>query len=218
MEYTLRRSRRKSWAIEVRGGEVIVRGPMSLGRAAADRLVDGHRDWIERKLTEFALFRAAHPSRKVEFGGRFPIFGVEYELKEGVRNGFDGAFRLHPDRAADMPEALRKLYRELAKKLLPPKIEARAAAHGLTLGGVGISGARKRWGSCSQSGRVMLSWRLLLLPEELADFVIAHELAHLEEHNHSRSFYRVLEEIEPEWRVLEAKLKRIGLAQLDDWI
>ena len=73
-----------------------------------------------------------------------------------------------------------------------------------------LSNARSRWGSCNASGVIRLNWRLIQLPLALIDYVIAHELAHLFEMNHSRAFWEVVAKIYPEYRRAQRELKQIG--------
>ena len=78
---------------------------------------------------------------------------------------------------------------------------------GLRPAGVTITGAEKRFGSCSAKNRICFSWRLMQYPEEAVDYVVVHELAHILHKNHGKAFYACVEEVLPDWRARRALLK-----------
>ena len=88
----------------------------------------------------------------------------------------------------------------LAKETLPGKVEHYGRIMGLRPTGLTITGARKRFGSCSAKNRICFSWRLMQYPEEAVDYVVVHELAHIRHKDHSRNFYACVEEVLPDWR------------------
>jgi predicted metal-dependent hydrolase len=78
---------------------------------------------------------------------------------------------------------------------------------GVAVPRVSLSSARTRWGSCSEKGGIRINWRLIHLPLTLIDYVVAHELAHLIEMNHSQRFWAVVASVYPEWRAARRELK-----------
>jgi predicted metal-dependent hydrolase len=85
-----------------------------------------------------------------------------------------------------------------------------AAALGVGFSRIRIAGQRTRWGSCSSRGTLSFNWRLALAPPEVLDYVVAHEVCHLREPNHSRRFWRLLEEVRPGYREQLAWLREHG--------
>lgn len=82
------------------------------------------------------------------------------------------------------------MMRQFAASVLPRRLDARAARHGLTVSRVSIRDQRTRWGSCSPGGRISLNWRLVQMPDEVCDYVLVHELMHLRVRSHSPRFWR----------------------------
>jgi len=101
---------------------------------------------------------------------------------------------------ASVTPEMEKTCRGLAKEILPQKVAYYAAWMGVSYGRITIRGQKTRWGSCSSKGNLNFNWKLMLFPEQIQDYVVVHELAHRKEMNHSRNFYRVVEEILPDYR------------------
>ena len=91
--------------------------------------------------------------------------------------------------------------------VLKERLQYYAGRMGVTYGRVSIRNQRTRWGSCSAKGNLNFNWRLSILPEELRDYVIVHELAHRKEMNHSASFWAIVESILPDYKERRKKLK-----------
>ncbi len=104
------------------------------------------------------------------------------------------------------PEQEREL-RQLAQQVLPQRVAYYGAQMGLTPAGIRITGAQKRFGSCSGQNRLCFSWRLMLYPPEAIDYVVVHELAHIRHHDHSPAFYALIERYMPDHRQCRALLQ-----------
>jgi predicted metal-dependent hydrolase len=104
---------------------------------------------------------------------------------------------------------------EAERQAFLQRMTARAAHYAALLGlpppPVKLSNARTRWGACSARGRIRLSWRLAHLEPALADYVVAHEVAHLKELNHSRRFWNLLETLYPDCRSARARIRRAAV-------
>jgi len=98
----------------------------------------------------------------------------------------------------------------MAAAELPPQLLALAARHGLTVARVTIRNQRSRWGSCSSRGHITLNFRLMLMPPEVREYILIHELMHLKQANHSIRFWRLVETACPGFRDAERWLKKNG--------
>lgn len=97
--------------------------------------------------------------------------------------------------------------RARAARELPPRLLELAAAHGLTVARISVRNQQWRWGSCSRSGRICLNWRLVLMPASVRDYVMIHELMHLERMDHSPTFWKLVAEACPEYEAARRWLR-----------
>jgi predicted metal-dependent hydrolase len=104
--------------------------------------------------------------------------------------------------------------RELAALELPDRCQALALREGLDVADVRVRNQRSRWGACSPRRVITLNWRLIQMPQEVSDYVIVHELMHLKQPNHSRRFWREVDQACAYWRTAERWLRRYGRALL----
>ena len=102
--------------------------------------------------------------------------------------------------AATLAPRLQAWLKTLARERLAAASDRHAAALGRNVTQISLRDARSRWGSCTAKGRLMYSWRLILAPPEVLDYVAAHEVAHLVQMNHSDAFWAVVERLYPGWQ------------------
>lgn len=100
-------------------------------------------------------------------------------------------------------------YKEQARALVLRRIEHFNAFYGFSVGAVRIKDQKSRWGSCSKKGNLNFNYRIALLPEHLADYIVVHELCHLGEFNHSQNFWNLVARAMPDFAVRRAELKKI---------
>lgn len=96
----------------------------------------------------------------------------------------------------------------MAKKLIPERVDYYAGIMGVSYGRITIREQKTRWGSCSSRGNLNFNWKLVLMPEGALDYVVVHELAHRSEMNHSKAFWKIVEQILPDYRERKALLAR----------
>ena len=208
-EYTLRRSpraRRVRVSVES-DGAVQVTLPKRAPLRAADEAVRELAPWIERRRR--ALARAAAEVARTP--GTVPYLDTELTLvaQPGrTRVHRRGDVLLVPERRTE--EALERWYRRAARAEIGPRLDAAVARAGTSYTGLTIRGQRTRWASCSSNGGMSFNWRLLLAPEAVLDYVIEHEVCHLEVMDHSPRFWRLLESRVPDWRDHARWLRRYG--------
>jgi predicted metal-dependent hydrolase len=208
-EYRIRRSPR---ARRVRvtvdnDGSVTVTLPRRAPERAAAAAVKELAPWIARRrrtLERAAAEIARMPGTVPYLGGALML--VPQPGRERVHRRGDEL--LVPQ--GDPRPALERFYRRAARAELMPRLDAATARAGSTYTGLTIRGQRTRWASCSTEGRMSFNWRLLLAPAEIVDYVVEHEVCHLEVMDHSPRFWALLESRVPDWRAHAAWLRRYG--------
>ena len=223
LEYRVRQSGRARHArvvVTPEGAvEVVLPRRMPLRRAAP--LVDEKRRWIERTLRRFEDARAAAPVR-LEDGGFVPYLGEQLALHVRIDPGrarpriVRRGDRLEVALAEPGTDALRSAlecwYRRQACLEVGPRLNATARRAGQRWGPLSIRGQSTRWASCSSTGAMSFNWRLLLAPVRVLDYVVEHEVAHLDVPDHSPRFWALVAERCPGYREHERWLKRHGPA------
>ena len=112
--------------------------------------------------------------------------------------------------AVEARVVLEKALRDKARSVFAERLAHYAPQLGIAAPPLRLSAACTRWGSCSHHGGISLNWRLILMPLPVVDYVVAHELAHLKEMNHSPAFWQVVETLCPNWRDLRRDLRVLG--------
>ena len=106
--------------------------------------------------------------------------------------------------------ALKRWYQVAARQFIGQRCEWYAASIGCQPVSVKINDARKRWGSCGSKGTLNFSWRLIMAPPDIIDYVVVHELAHIGQLNHSAAFWRRVADVLPDYKIREAWLQENG--------
>jgi predicted metal-dependent hydrolase len=209
------RSKRKTIALIVRpDGSLLVRAPQRASNKSIQEFVAKNTGWIEK--TRGRVKAADLPSPKQYLPGeRFEYLGNAYPLEVAADQKKsllleEGAFKIAgpvQDRAALLFE---RWYREQARQVLNERVDNYARLHGFQYSRIGITAARTRWGSCSASGSLNFSWRLILAPLEVVDYVVVHELVHTVIHDHSKKFWQKVELTMPDYRERRKWLRKNG--------
>ena len=209
-EYTLRRSpRARRVRVSVDGdGAVSVTLPKRAARREADAAVRELAPWIERRRR--ALARAAAEVARTP--GTLPYLGARAAAgtRSRAARGCTAAATRCSCPARDAAEAIERWYRRAARAEIGARLDDAVARAGVTYTGLTIRGQRTRWASCSATGAMSFNWRLLLAPEAVLDYVVEHEVCHLEVMDHSPRFWRLLESRVPDWRDHARWLRRYG--------
>jgi predicted metal-dependent hydrolase len=221
--YRIRRSSRARHArINVGGDGVEVVVPRRFQMRDVEPFVHSKRGWIERTLRRMAESESELPPARLEPGGEVPYLGERLRLSVRVE---PGRVRSHVARRGDvlhvavgssgrqvLREALERWYRRRARAEVARRLDRATALAGTRYQGLQIRGQRTRWASCSSSGAMSFNWRLLLAPAEVLDYVVEHEVAHLEVLDHSDRFWEMLAARSPRWREHERWLRAHGHA------
>lgn len=220
--YHLERAKRKTVGFIVDERGVTVRAPRWVSVAEIEKMLQEKEGWIQKKLTEFGNWQKEIGMQTVRFedGAKIPYLGLFLKLrldpaarsvflsegKEGLELIVNASKDTEPERVKDWVQVW---FKKDAERYLGERIRVIADRALVSFRGWGLSGAKGRWGSCSADRRIRLNWRLIHLDPKLIDYVIAHELAHLDEMNHSARFWKRVGEIYPDYENARRALKGV---------
>lgn len=220
--YLLRRAKRRTIGLSIDQRGLRIGAPPRATRKEVEAIILRHADWVVQKLDEWRK-REAPPTLTIVDGAQLPFLGtvLEIRLDQGNnrvfwQNTVPPTLTLCLRPQTEPSHLLEKALRDKALALYPERLTYYAGLLGVEVPRLSLSGARTRWGSCSLKSGIRLNWRLLHFPLNIIDYVVAHELAHLREMNHSPRFWAVVERIYPEFRQARAELKQLA-ARCPHW-
>lgn len=202
------RARRISLRIDPQDGAVVVTLPMRASRAAGMVLLRTHEAWVAERL---AALPAAIPFHE---GALVPVDGVPHRVRHrpDQRGGAwiaDG--ELHVTGAAEfLPRRVHDFLRQEARRRLTGLVAQKAGIVGIAPRRVTIKDTSSRWGSCAPDKSLSFSWRLVMAPALVQDYVAAHEVAHLRHMNHGPAFWALVEQLTPHRQAAVAWLRHEG--------
>lgn len=222
IDYSIARSsRRRSISIEVRATKVVLRAPMSVSEAVLLNFLSQKADWVRAKIAEQALTLTSVPSRSYEAGALLPFMGESLVLSIGL--GKSTAVKrinncLHvllsnrssQSREQQIKRLVCRWYQQQALAVLTHKTQQLAHIMGLSCQQVTIRATRSKWGHCTSAGAIQYNWQILLAPEAIVDYLVAHEVSHLRHHNHSADFWSLVASVCPDFKQRRAWLKQQG--------
>jgi predicted metal-dependent hydrolase len=199
VEITLRRSartRRFSLRVSRLDGRVTLSMPLRAREAEALRFATEQEGWIRQTLSQMPVMRL------VGLGDSVPVEGQLLAIAPGTGRSVRviGDSLLVPGDPAQAGARVQAWLRVLARERLAAACDRHAAALGRPYTRLTLRDTRSRWGSCAHDGALMFSWRLVMAPPSVLDYVAAHEVAHLAEMNHSPAFWAVVEGLYPGWK------------------
>ncbi len=189
------RARRVSLRVDPRDGSVIVTLPPRASRRSGLALLTSHADWVSARI------EALPGALPLTEGTLLPLRGVPHRisLAPGGRGGAwiaEGEIRVSGEpefRARRVTDLLRRE----ARRGLGAIVVEKAARAGLRPGRITVKDTLTRWGSCAANGNLAFSWRLIMAPGHVQDYVVAHEVAHLRHMNHGEMFWTLVGELTP---------------------
>jgi hypothetical protein len=169
------------------------------------KLLRENAAWVVEKTQKFRQYREQAPERQFEEGEKFPYLGEPHEVVVEQRPSssvVDGQFLLaeHHVEQTSIRRALETTYRREARKRFERRADHFAAEMDVEYDEIEIRNQRTRWGSCSTTGTIGLNWRLMMASSDVIDYIIVHELAHIQESNHSDAFWGIVDEQLPNYQ------------------
>ena len=227
LHYRLRRMRRRSIGFVIDDAGLTISAPRWVALRDIEAAIREKERWIRAKLVEWREWRARRKLPIVRFaeGGRLPFLGSEVVLRLGRAPDVTRLSKQDPipelwiALPADAGEqqvrdAVQSWLQAEARRVLGQRLAMLAERIDVKPRSWTISSARSQWGSCTHDGRIRLSWRLVHFALPVIDYVVAHELAHLKELNHSPRFWRAVAELLPGFEAARDEIKAVDLSGL----
>lgn len=208
------RSKRKTLTLIVEpDGSLVVRAPLRASKKSIGEFIEKNMQWIERKKAKALETLPSEPKQYIP-GEMFMYLGTAYPLEVVAQRQpslrLEETFKLAESAQRGAALVFERWYREQARQILDQRVNSYARQYDFQYKKIGITSARTRWGSCSVSGSLNFSWRLILAPLDVVDYVIVHELVHIIFHNHSKRFWDRVQELMPGYRAQREWLRENG--------
>ena len=229
LEYVLLRSKRRTIGFQITEEGLRVTAPRWVTVANIDDAIQEKQQWIinnlneRRKRTE----RRLETAMRWEDGARFLFLGQMLSLRIQRSDAVTRTASDYQDEPRELniqlpvdaseqqlKDAVKTWLQKEAKNVFSTRLPVYADMLGVSYKSMSLSNAATRWGSCTSQGKIHLNWRLIHFAPELIDYVIAHELAHLHEMNHSPRFWARVESVFPDYEQARQRLKRHASAEL----
>ncbi|MCH4888631.1 M48 family metallopeptidase [Acidaminobacter sp. JC074] len=224
-EYEVKYSNRKSIEIRIEaGGKVVFKVPKKTPDHIIEDVIEKRLKWIEEKL---GVVEKAFKSRDFETGTMVYYLGEKVPLKitrrktdKGKISFVQGEFVLiiPEDYTSDhIKQMLIALYKKMLSPLIKERIHHYQNHFKVRPKKITIRDQKTRWGSCSSSGTLSFNYRLLMAPLSVIDYIVVHEMTHMEHMNHSKSYWKRVHEIMPDYKSKEKFLKEKGMLLNFEW-
>jgi len=209
------RTDRKTISLQVTEyAELIARVPKNVSDKDLQEVIRKHDSWISKKKQEMLSKDPKFSAKQFVNGEGFLYLGKYYKLKITAESQellfLSDQFLLGRDNVDGARELFVEWYRRAAFQKITERAELISQSTGLKFSRINITNAEKRWGSCSNRGRLNFSWRLVMAPVSVIDYVVLHELVHTSVKNHSNKFWNKVQAYMPDYAKSNEWLKQKG--------
>jgi len=210
IEHKLIRSNRRTLALIINSdNELIVRAPLFTSTEYINKFIHKHKNWILKKKEK--LNSMVSVKKKYIDGEEFLYLGRPYKLKiiSTKKNDvtLDEDIKISIRGSGDPKKILTKWYKEQARIVIEELVKKYSKETGIKYSSVKISSAKSRWGSCNSKGGISFTWRLVMAPLDVIEYVVVHELVHIVQRDHSKRFWSKVGYIYPDYKIKRAWLR-----------
>lgn len=221
IEYQVIKSNRKTVTISILPTKrVIVKTPQYLSDYEIVNMVKQNAKWINSKISDMPDYIEEKLENKYQDGDKLLYRGKDHTLKVIENHRIKKAkveiisneivLTINKENSQAIPGILEQWYKEKARELVYEKLNYYNTYINKKISTVRIKNQRKRWGSCSNLGNLNFNWRIIMMPDEMFDYIVVHEMCHLKHLNHSKDFWRTVQEILPDYKEREKWIKANG--------
>lgn len=220
ISYTLKRStRRRSIGLQINDHGLTVSMPLRASEKWLHSVLQDKADWVVNKLENWqsktAPIQKWSDGEPILFRGETFVLRILQSLFKTPAQLASNELLLYVTDFANeavIKKTVLQWYKQEAERVFAECVEHFAPLMSVAPSAIKLTSARTQWGSCTSSGVVRLNWQLVTMPLHLIDYVVVHELAHLQEMNHSPAFWRVVEKACPDYVSIRAELQKWNLA------
>jgi predicted metal-dependent hydrolase len=221
--YRLRRARRRSIGFQIDDQGLTISAPRWVPLRDIEAAIAEKRRWIVKKQQEWHDWRSKRrlPNLRFVGGAALPYLGQQVVLRLGAdlsatRRADSELLLALPPEAGELQvrDAVQAWLQAEARRVFGERIARFSNRISARYSGWSLSSARSQWGSCTHDGRIRLSWRLIHFSLPVIDYVVAHELAHLHELNHSPRFWNAVAQLLPGFEAARDEIRRVDVAAL----
>lgn len=209
-------ARRLTLRVDASGQGICVTTPPTISLCSVQNFIEKHRFWIEARLTRVCV---SHENAYLKKGATIPVLGVAHTIRHkegrGVSEIVIGEAGQEPQiivygQLEYLPRRVADVLKKQAALTIAPLVAYYARKVERKVKSVCYKDTKSRWGSCSIDKRLSFSWRLIMAPKEIVEYVVAHEVAHLVEMNHGPKFWDLCEKLCPDSKTYRTWLKENG--------
>lgn len=210
----IERSNRKTLSLAVmKDGNIVVKAPLRVKDEVIMHFVEDKQNWIKEKL--FIVNQTRTKYDDVVKYKKFMLYGNKYSLvlADVKKIETNDNFEIVMPKKIEHDKILKNLklwYKKIAKQILSDRLAFLESRVKLKSSALKIGDSRGRWGSCNSKGVICFNWRVIMLPPAIIDYVIVHDLCHLVEMNHSKNFWKLVENFLPKAMEQKAAIKEFG--------
>ncbi|PIT71058.1 M48 family metallopeptidase [Bartonella tribocorum] len=199
--------------VDARSQEIRVTTPPAISLCTVDSFIEKNRSWIEARL---ARVQISQENAYLQEGATIPFLGVSYTIKHREGRGVTEIVTADAEQEPKiivygqieyLPRRIADFFKKQAALIITPLVAHYAHQVERKVKSICYKDTRSRWGSCSIDKRLSFSWRLVMAPKEVVEYVVAHEVAHLVEMNHGPRFWALCEKLCPDSKTYRAWLK-----------
>lgn len=205
----IRRSRRKTLSLNVTtDGSILIKAPLFFPEVDIHNFINRQKEWISqiidknRKIKRYSFNNGS----EVPFLGRGLIISSGSQFSETLLKG-ESIIIPYGKRVEN---ELESFYRNMAREIIEERVKIYADILGVEYNRISIKAQKTRWGSCSGKGNLNFNWKVILTPFELVNYLVIHEVCHLKEMNHSKEFWKQVEQLDPDYIEHRRELQNYG--------
>lgn len=225
MNYTIKRSKRRTLAIKISAGEVMVHAPLRMPERTIAAFVHTKQSWIMAHVERQQQQLQALPQRNWQSGEHIRWLGqpLTLQVSPAKRNQLNQqqdhlvvGISARSVAVQKVPQLVQQWYQQQAQQWLDSFFANWPASHPLQPKTWSVGSFRSKWGHCTRKGELRFSWKLWLAPEWVVTDVVLHELCHLQEFNHSARFWQLVKHYAPDHERSDQWLRQHGMTVLND--